>query len=337
MDAETKSRLVSPPNRLAIGAITNANDLQASVPAWGSYLYQNFVLPAFSPTASMSEWLNLNTPFAALTPRASAIHHNSQQQGQGQGQGQQQGQAQGQDYFGSGWGKVEEGIRTDQGGAESNASMPFTFHGSSGVQQPNFNSFGFAPQHVAPPMQQSSSVPSYNRTAGDLPYNRNAEAGPSSYYTPPFNYNSSIATSLLLNQQQSIPPSSYSAPLPPHPYPHRPSADRASQPGSRASLSIVDNQLTHSPSPINSINHTPQQSPKRVGKRRLDSLDSAEEHDSEHEPDVPEGVERDGVIWGMKVEAYRALSARERKRVRNRISARTFRAKRKGKSKSHVR
>lgn len=31
----------------------------------------------------------------------------------------------------------------------------------------------------------------------------------------------------------------------------------------------------------------------------------------------------------MKVEAYRALSARERKRVRNRISARTFRAKRK--------
>jgi hypothetical protein len=32
----------------------------------------------------------------------------------------------------------------------------------------------------------------------------------------------------------------------------------------------------------------------------------------------------------MKVEDYRALSARERKRVRNRISARTFRAKRKG-------
>jgi len=50
---------------------------------------------------------------------------------------------------------------------------------------------------------------------------------------------------------------------------------------------------------------------------------------AEVETEVPEGVERDGMIWGMKVEDYRALSARERKRVRNRISARTFRAKRK--------
>lgn len=50
-------------------------------------------------------------------------------------------------------------------------------------------------------------------------------------------------------------------------------------------------------------------------------------HDSTHDHD--EGVERDGMIWGMKVDRYRALSARERKRVRNRISARTFRAKRK--------
>lgn len=50
---------------------------------------------------------------------------------------------------------------------------------------------------------------------------------------------------------------------------------------------------------------------------------------SEHEHDHDEGVERDGMIWGMKVDEYRALSARERKRVRNRISARTFRAKRK--------
>lgn len=60
----------------------------------------------------------------------------------------------------------------------------------------------------------------------------------------------------------------------------------------------------------------------------LDEHDHDHEHDGEHE--VPEGVERDGMIWGMRVDAYRALSARERKRVRNRISARTFRAKRKG-------
>ena len=68
--------------------------------------------------------------------------------------------------------------------------------------------------------------------------------------------------------------------------------------------------------------------------KRRHSTTTDEEEDAEGEPDdeveVPEGVERDGMIWGMKVEDYRSLSARERKRVRNRISARTFRAKRKG-------
>lgn len=43
-----------------------------------------------------------------------------------------------------------------------------------------------------------------------------------------------------------------------------------------------------------------------------------------------DGVEKNGMMWGMPTEQYRALSARERKRVRNRISARTFRARRKG-------
>lgn len=64
--------------------------------------------------------------------------------------------------------------------------------------------------------------------------------------------------------------------------------------------------------------------------------DFGPEHDREHEPhssdeldEPPESVERNGMIWGMKVEDYRALNARDRKRVRNRISARTFRAKRK--------
>ncbi|ORX36288.1 hypothetical protein BD324DRAFT_608980 [Kockovaella imperatae] len=71
-----------------------------------------------------------------------------------------------------------------------------------------------------------------------------------------------------------------------------------------------------------------------TAKRRMSSMDSLmeepDEVDSEHEQyEISEGVERDGMIWGMKVEDYRALTARERKRVRNRISARTFRAKRK--------
>ena len=86
---------------------------------------------------------------------------------------------------------------------------------------------------------------------------------------------------------------------------------------------------------------SPIASPKKGTKRRAGSLDSNESfgfddnqllelHEQDH--DIAEGVERDGMIWGMKVEDYRALSARERKRVRNRISARTFRAKRKGTS-----
>lgn len=56
---------------------------------------------------------------------------------------------------------------------------------------------------------------------------------------------------------------------------------------------------------------------------------SGEEEDAEGEAE-PEGVERNGMMWDMKTEVYKALSARERKRVRNRISARTFRARRKG-------
>lgn len=52
--------------------------------------------------------------------------------------------------------------------------------------------------------------------------------------------------------------------------------------------------------------------------------DALNEHDLEGE-----GTERNGMMWGMKTDEYKSLSARERKRVRNRISARTFRARRK--------
>jgi hypothetical protein len=93
------------------------------------------------------------------------------------------------------------------------------------------------------------------------------------------------------------------------------------------SVEAVD-ELVASPSPILSSRNSPHHSPKK-GKRRALSMDSNEDH-YDQDLEVPEGVERDGMIWGMKVEDYRALSARERKRVRNRISARTFRAKRKG-------
>ncbi|WVQ74497.1 hypothetical protein IAR50_004098 [Cryptococcus sp. DSM 104548] len=130
-----------------------------------------------------------------------------------------------------------------------------------------------------------------------------------------------------------------------------------SPPKSTESVNVVDQSLTRSPSPSSSHIVSPHASPilrhssisksretrsrRRIGSaaiKRSHSLHSdsefshhsPDEHDhDEHDHDVPEGVERDGMIWGMKVEDYRALSARERKRVRNRISARTFRAKRK--------
>ncbi|WVO13222.1 hypothetical protein L204_100835 [Cryptococcus depauperatus] len=124
-----------------------------------------------------------------------------------------------------------------------------------------------------------------------------------------------------------------------------PMVSMPSQLNSTESINVVDGSLTCSPSPLSSHIVSPHASPVRLpkksrGRRRLGSAvkrshsqhsdsEFSHSHDDDHEPEVPEGVERDGMIWGMKVEEYRALPARERKRVRNRISARTFRAKRK--------
>ncbi|XAO22361.1 hypothetical protein I312_101130 [Cryptococcus bacillisporus CA1280] len=126
-----------------------------------------------------------------------------------------------------------------------------------------------------------------------------------------------------------------------------------SQLNSTESVNLIDHSLTRSPSPLSSHIVSPHASPIRLptktrGRKSIASAavkrsrslhsdsefshhshDEHDEHDHEHDHEVPEGVERDGMIWGMRVEDYRALSARERKRVRNRISARTFRAKRK--------
>jgi hypothetical protein len=102
--------------------------------------------------------------------------------------------------------------------------------------------------------------------------------------------------------------------------------------GRLAAVHTIGAKLVRSPSPIDSSSAhvTAHLSCKLGQKRRVSSLDSDVEHShDEQEHKMPESVERDGMILGMKVEDYRALSARERKRVRNRISARTFRAKRK--------
>jgi hypothetical protein len=221
--------------------------LQNNVPAWGSYLYQNFLLPAFSPNIS-TEWLNLNSPFGTNNAQGNP------------------------DYFSQAWGSAGTAGTAPSGPQDTRVKV-------ESIQ----------------PAQQAISQP-----------------GPSSFYPQPFYYNSSIATSLLVGTQLQASGSSSSNISP--------------------SVEVIDSQIVRSPSPLdNSAHITPHLSPKLGSKRRASSFESDMDHShDEHEHEVPEGVERDGMIWGMKVEDYRALSARERKRVRNRISARTFRAKRKG-------
>lgn len=100
-------------------------------------------------------------------------------------------------------------------------------------------------------------------------------------------------------------------------------ASLALKPLSRSWSNETPHLSSPSPSPSDS-SHLP--SPPSLPVSEPEHSD----HEHDHEEDN-EGIERDGKIWGMPTEQYRALSARERKRVRNRISARTFRAKRKGK------
>lgn len=303
----------------------DSKGLLNAVPAWGSYLYQNFLVPAFSPTASMSEWLNLNTPFGALTPRALG---GGQTQASNQ-QLQTQQQAPSMDYFGSNWAKDVDNTPTQP-----------TVHRMSepAVPQQLDNPFALVPQtrsHTLPvapsAMQQNPSPPQFAN---------NSQAGPSTYYSSQsFYYNNTIPTSVLVGAQISASNANLIAANM-----ATASALRGSSAGFEAAhtypgstgptsrtispkIENIDHPITHSPSPLTSAQQTPQLSPKRAAKRRCDSLDSDDHSEAEHE--VPEGVERDGMIWGMRVEDYRGLSARERKRVRNRISARTFRAKRK--------
>ena len=47
----------------------------------------------------------------------------------------------------------------------------------------------------------------------------------------------------------------------------------------------------------------------------------------EQNTELPEATVRNGMIWGMNVESYKALAAAERMRVRNKLSARNFRAR----------
>ncbi|WVQ94539.1 hypothetical protein IAU59_001618 [Kwoniella sp. CBS 9459] len=273
---------------------------------WGSYLYQNFLLPALSPSATL-DWM-ITTPNPSQTLQMQQPSNDN---------------LSAPDYFG----------------------LPASSGAPAWMAENAASATVIKPEPVD---HISAAAGGVNAAQRPQP-----QAGPSSFYPQPFYYPSStgIATSLLTqNQNQnnqfagSSQPSSY-----PLTVSQRPSTD---------SVHIIDSTITRSPSPLSSHIISPHPSPIPVasrlkrgttrgrGKKRSHSVHSDSDtsishshddhdhdhdldHDNEHEPEVPEGVERDGMIWGMKVEDYRALSARERKRVRNRISARTFRAKRK--------
>ncbi len=251
--------LVSRSHATMVDAVHTNLSPQNSVPAWGSYLYQNFLLPAFSP----SDWLN--TPSSTMN----------------------QVPPQSMDYFsqGQGWAALASDVKVE----------PTDF--------------------TRPPLKSRPAVTVTSPIVRFQPQPQ-AQPGPSSFYPQPYYYNPTVPTSLLMSQSSS------------------------SNHNISPSIDVIDSEIAKSPSPISSSASPPDHSPRRATKRRASSMDSDlddhydHDHD-EHDHDVPEGVEKDGMIWGMKVEDYRALCARERKRVRNRISARTFRAKRKGEQSYH--
>lgn len=257
---------------------------QTNAPAWGSYLYQNFLLPALSPNLA-SQWLT--SPFGLTT-------HETTNNGNTGNNGDYNDQppAPPGDYFGSTW-----HVKTEPGTS-------------------------------APPMPPMNNAQSYQ----SQPPTYSQSQTPSSWSF----FGGSIPTSLLTANQQPQQPALDHKNLYAYDQ-HNASYNKeasGSRPGpakiSPLSVEAVDD-LVASPSPILSSRNSPHHSPKK-GKRRALSMESNDDHyDHEQDHEVPEGVERDGMIWGMRVDDYRALSARERKRVRNRISARTFRAKRKGK------
>jgi hypothetical protein len=276
---------------MAATAIASSSKLtmdQTNAPAWGSYLYQNFLLPTLSPNLA-SQWLT--SPFG-LTTHETTNNGNNGNAGNNVDYNDNQLPAPPGDYFGSSWDvKIEPGT-------------------TAPPVQPMNNAQSYQNQ---PPTYSQSQTPSWSFFGGSIP------------------------TSLLTaNQQPQLPISDNKNNLYPYPsynasYNREASGSRSGGPAKISPLSVeaVDD-LVASPSPMLSSRNSPHHSPKK-GKRRALSMDSNDDHyDHEQDHEVPEGVEKDGMIWGMRVDDYRALSARERKRVRNRISARTFRAKRKG-------
>ncbi|CAD6575996.1 MAG: hypothetical protein TREMPRED_001552 [Tremellales sp. Tagirdzhanova-0007] len=278
-------------NTVTAPLLYDSTDLKSgvlnSVPIWGSYLYQNFLVPAFSP----SEWLNTsNTPSStkfdpSLLPPLSALLSDSDTE----------------DYFGRAassspdWASLAASIKTEPlERVDDRSSFEYP---QTGLGDP-----------VLAQTSTQSQSPCRSQSQSSRPNFPSSGSGASSLSSQGYSYSPTLPTSLLIprcqsqNRTQTQCATAFHEPSP-------------SDENTDAAIT------TPSPSPpLSSVSP-----PHGIKRPRSSSMES----DLEDEHEVPEGVERDGVIWGMRVDDYRSLSARDRKRVRNRISARTFRAKRK--------
>lgn len=288
-------------------------------PIWGSYLYQNFLVPAFSPTSTVNaptatDNANVNASLPAAAPATTFDWLSNDT-------------PQSQDFFGlSAWQDIDITSKTEL--------IP-EVHGHHGSIDPLVKLEPVDDSFGTTNVQRTLSLDSLQIQLQQQQPQQQYRQSPNQYSQPFYYHTPAVINTSLLTQ--SLPPTA-PAPLP------LPEQSSKAQSHSSESINIIDSDIahsdTHSLSPLSSHVVSPNESPilrtrakiPRRGIKRSHSIESDYSHshdEHDHEFHEPEGVERDGMIWGMKVEDYRALSARERKRVRNRISARTFRAKRK--------
>lgn len=258
-------------------------------PNWASYLYQSFLLPSFSPNLA-SQWLS--SPFAGDLASATTS-----------------------DYFSQSW--QLDGSLSEEKTSRSN-SLP-----ASNAPPPMF---AFMPSHLAA-MQVANGSHAQQQQHHQQPFISTSYLNPANASGSGTNGQSIAAGHPLTISPSTLTPDLTTSPTTTNGTLTLPPSQAATPEPIHMSFS-ASQQSSSGASPLRRTKRT---------KRSIDSLDftfedsdAEADHDHEHDHEgVPEGVEKDGMIWGMRVEDYRALSARERKRVRNRISARTFRAKRK--------
>lgn len=207
------------------------------------------------------------------------------------------------------------------------------------LQQPHQGS-----PHMAPPPQAQYYDP-HSHGPNPSMYNMNTQAFQQHPYSaspfgslPPHSAHPQSSTSIFHQQHPGTRSSTSSSVSSVSPGILNSRMPRAASP-----VSMHDDESIHpmsnAPSPRSMSVQVPSAGPgpssirhqQHLHLKQRDSTTSSmmDEDDMDADGDEADGVEKNGMMWGMPTEQYRALSARERKRVRNRISARTFRARRK--------